>query len=128
MARIILLYIVPLALMVYAVVDCAADDNVERFSVPKVLWIVFIILIPYAGPLAWLAASKIAKPKNRPPGGARPRRPGPLAPDDNPQYLRQLAEDQARRERERRRRERGARGDEKPGGDGSEGDLGQANA
>ncbi|MDR2348050.1 MAG: PLDc N-terminal domain-containing protein [Bifidobacteriaceae bacterium] len=117
MAKIVLLYILPLALMVYAVIDCAADDDVERFAVPKVLWILLIILLPYFGPLGWLAASKIAKPRNRPPGGGiRPRRPGPLAPDDNPQFLRQLAEEQARRERERRRRERREGGGDAPAG------------
>ncbi|MDR0592456.1 MAG: PLD nuclease N-terminal domain-containing protein [Bifidobacteriaceae bacterium] len=126
MARVLLLYVLPLVLMIYAIVDCAVDDNIERTSVPKALWIVIIILFPYFGPLAWLAVSKIAKPRLRaaaggPPGALprrTPRRPGPVAPDDNPDFLRHLAEEQARRERERRRREKqdGA-GDEPPGGD-----------
>jgi hypothetical protein len=107
MSRIVLLYILPLALTVYAVVDCAVDDDAERFSIPKPLWILIIVLLPLAGPISWLVASKIAKPRRGgASGGARPRRPGPRAPDDNPEFLRRLAEEQARKERERRRRER----------------------
>jgi hypothetical protein len=102
--------------MVYAVIDCAADDDVERTSVPKALWIVMIILLPVVGSLAWLAVTKIAKPKVRHASGPprtlpqrTPRR--PVAPDDNPEFLRRLAEEQARRERERRRQEPGDGGD-----------------
>jgi hypothetical protein len=112
--RILLLYILPLALWLYGVIDCAADDDVERTGMPKILWMVIIILFPYLGALAWIAVSKIAKPKtqrvsrpaNRPAStlpNRAPRRPAPVAPDDNPEFLRRLAEDQARRERERRR-------------------------
>ncbi|MDR2253821.1 MAG: PLD nuclease N-terminal domain-containing protein [Bifidobacteriaceae bacterium] len=108
MAVILFVYVVPLALMVFAIVDCATDDDVERTSVPKVLWMMAIVLLPYFGALAWLAVSKIAKPRGRGSGGTAGwpvRRPGPLAPDDNPAYLRRLAEEQARKDRERRRRD-----------------------
>ncbi|MDR2252967.1 MAG: PLDc N-terminal domain-containing protein [Bifidobacteriaceae bacterium] len=108
MLRILLLYVLPIALALYALIDCVADDDVERTSVPKVVWVLVILLLGYVGPLAWLAVSKIARPH---PGRAGPRRRGPLAPDDNPAFLRQLAEEQARRERERRRRERDQGGD-----------------
>jgi hypothetical protein len=120
-AKILLLYVLPLALFLYAIIDCAADEDVDRTSLPKAVWIIVIILFPYLGALAWLAVAKIAKPKVRraagPPGGALPRRlprrTGPIAPDDNPDFLRRLAEDQARRERERQRGER--RDGEEPG-------------
>ncbi|MDR3359455.1 MAG: PLDc N-terminal domain-containing protein [Bifidobacteriaceae bacterium] len=114
MFRILLYYVIPLALMIYAIVDCAADDDVERTSVPKILWILIILFLPIAGPIAWLAVAKIGKPRRYPPApGAGPdwsggyqRRPAPLAPDDNPEYLRRLADEQARKDRERRRKER----------------------
>ncbi|MDR2453610.1 MAG: PLD nuclease N-terminal domain-containing protein [Bifidobacteriaceae bacterium] len=115
MVRVLLYYGIPLALMIYAVADCAADSDVDRFSVPKVLWILLIILVPVFGPLAWLAAAKLARPRPRPAQGIRPAwRERPVAPDDNPQFLRRLAEEQFRRERERRRRERGENGDSGP--------------
>jgi hypothetical protein len=103
--RILFLYVIPLALMVYALIDCAQDDDVERTSVPKALWILLIILLVWVGPIAWLVVSKIARPANpgnsrparRPPGG--PRRRGPVAPDDDPDFLRRLDEERRRRDR-----------------------------
>jgi hypothetical protein len=107
MIKVLLLWVLPLALTVYAVVDCAIDDEVERTSIPKLFWIILIVLVPYVGPLSWLILAKFAKPKSRP---ARPSgwgaRPAPVAPDDNPRFLREWAEEQARKERERRREQR----------------------
>jgi hypothetical protein len=99
----------------YAIIDCAVDDNVERTGVPKILWMLIIILLPYFGPLAWLAVSKFARPRTHNAAGwgspsalprRAPRRLGPIAPDDNADFLRQLADEQLRRERERRRRDK----------------------
>jgi hypothetical protein len=125
MARILLLYVIPLALMIYAVADCVSDDNVDRTSLPKVAWIIIIILFPYIGPLAWIAAAKIARPRGRqagwrgqqwPPGRPAPRLTA-LPPDDDPDYLRQLAEEQALRERQRQRREKEKREGEQSSGE-----------
>jgi hypothetical protein len=126
MIKILLAYVLPLALMIYAIVDCAADDEVERTSVPKAAWILMIVILPYFGPIAWLAVSRIARPKvggsRKYPGGGgssnwpgrRPNRPGPVAPDDNPDFLRRLAEERERKERERRRQERENKPDQDP--------------
>jgi hypothetical protein len=94
--------------MVYALIDCAQDDEVERTSVPKSLWIVLIILVAYFGPISWLVVSKIARPRggtgHPPPSRRGPaRRTGGGAPDDDPDFLRRLAEEA------RRRRGRGAK-------------------
>jgi hypothetical protein len=105
-----------LALTIYALVDCAQDDDVERTSVPKVLWMVLIILVSPVGPIAWLVVSKIARPRHGgraaggswPAPGRSPRRSGPVAPDDDPDFLRSLAEEQARRRREQLRGEAGS--------------------
>jgi hypothetical protein len=103
--RIVLLYVLPLALMVYALVDLVQDGDVERTQVPKPLWIAFVVVLPYFGPIAWLVVAKIARPARRsrfgpahPPRPASPRRGGPVAPDDDPDFLRKLDE-QARRNR-----------------------------
>ncbi|MDR0432964.1 MAG: PLD nuclease N-terminal domain-containing protein [Bifidobacteriaceae bacterium] len=102
--RIVLLYVLPLALMIYALVDCVQDTDVERTSVPKPLWIAFIVILPYFGPIAWLVVAKIAKPGlprrstgPHPPFGGSPRRRGPTAPDDDPDFLRKLDERTKRR-------------------------------
>jgi hypothetical protein len=111
--KVVLLYVLPLVLMLYALIDCVQDDDAERTGLPKALWIVLIILIVYFGPIAWLVVTKIAKPKShdRPssprssppvfPRGAA-RRSGPTAPDDDPDFLRRLDE-QARRNRRQNR-------------------------
>ena len=101
MARILLVFVLPAALMIYALVDCVQDDEVDRTAVPKPLWVLLIVLIfPYIGPLAWLIVAKVAKPRqNRRPSRRQPTR--PLAPDDDPDFLRHLADEQLRRERQR---------------------------
>jgi hypothetical protein len=102
-AKILLLYVLPAALTIYAVIDCALDNQVERTNLPKWAWILMIFLVtPYIGALAWLLVAKVARPKD----GGGPvigRRPGPTAPDDDPEFLRKLAQDQWKRDRDRRR-------------------------
>jgi hypothetical protein len=113
--KVVLLYVLPLALMMYALIDCGQDNDVERTSVPKVLWIVLIVIFPYFGAIAWIVISKFARPRgprpSPPPRGPFPpgtprRRTAPLAPDDDPEFLRRLDE--------RTRRERGPDAPEPP--------------
>jgi hypothetical protein len=106
MAKVFLMWILPLALMIYALVDCAQDDDVERTSVPKVMWIMLIVLLPMAGSIGWLVVSKIARRKAGLPDRAAPRSPSPgvahrpVAPDDDPDFLRRLGEQTRRQRRE----------------------------
>src|SRR5699024_7583188 len=88
------------------------DDKVR--GVPKWAWIVLIVLLPWVGPLTWLFVGK----ERSGGAGGRPQRRGPLAPDEDPDFLRTLDEDIRReqRERERRRRENRADGDGGAGG------------
>ncbi|HLR96017.1 MAG TPA: PLDc N-terminal domain-containing protein [Jiangellaceae bacterium] len=75
---------VALALAVYAAIDCAQTPRDRAKHLPKWAWIILIILIPLAGPAAWLLAGK-----NRTGGASQPP-PPVVAPDDNPEFLRQL--------------------------------------
>jgi hypothetical protein len=96
----VLLYVLPLAFMLYALIDCAQDEVVERTSVPKWMWIMWIIVVPGLGAISWLVVAKIAKPLH-------PQRTfrGPFdpksepAPDDDPDFLRVL-EERARRKKD----------------------------
>jgi len=99
--RILLFAIIPVALLLFALVDCIVDDEVERTSVPKVLWVLIIVLLfPYIGALAWLIVAKIAKPRQKR-SRRRPRPGRPVAPDDDPEFLRRLVDEQLRKERKR---------------------------
>ncbi|MDT0309622.1 PLD nuclease N-terminal domain-containing protein [Streptomyces sp. DSM 44917] len=104
----VLLFLVPLALAVYALVDCISSDEEEIRHLPKLVWILLIVVAWVIGPLAWIFVGRRR-------GGGRgplPRRNargrgGWVAPDDNPEFLRGLAEE--RRLEERRKAREGER-------------------
>lgn len=111
-------------LAVYALADCASSDSNERGGAPKWLWYLIIVVLPLFGPLAWILSrrsrtTRVAGTGSRPARGAQRR--GPVAPDDDPDFLWKL-------EQERRRREResgggtptGDRTDDAPSGPGSD--------
>jgi len=93
----VLIYVLPLLLALYALIDCIQTDAEEVRGLPKVGWIVLIVLVGVIGPLAWLFAG-------RPRGGRSPVRgwtgrgdaagrsapSRPLAPDDDPEFLGRL--------------------------------------
>jgi hypothetical protein len=91
----VLLLVLPIALAIYALVDLVqtADEDVQ--GLPKLAWVALIVLIWVVGPVAWLVAGKRgrrwlpgASPRPAgPSGGTRAR---PLAPDDDPDFLRGL--------------------------------------
>jgi len=80
--------IVALTLAVYALIDCLQTDPAEIRGPRRAVWILLILLIPIVGPVAWL----VARWRTSRPSGGPPRRPAtrPVAPDDNPEFLRQL--------------------------------------
>ncbi|KUN34116.1 hypothetical protein AQJ30_31085 [Streptomyces longwoodensis] len=120
----LLMYLVPLALTIFAFIDCLNTPEDEARHLPKIAWVFIILLFWIVGPIAWLAAGKV---RTVPAGGRTPsewhrnHRPQYVAPDDNPEFLKSLAEenkrdeallkdweaDLRRREEELRRKERG---------------------
>ncbi|RJK96099.1 PLD nuclease N-terminal domain-containing protein [Vallicoccus soli] len=93
-----------LALVVYALIDCAQAPRREVRSLPKPAWFAVILLVPLVGAVAWLLAG-------RPRSGPAPEPARPVAPDDDPEFLGRLRtldeehEELVRRwEREERRR------------------------
>ena len=75
--------VIGLALAIYALVDCIQTDEEKVRGIPKILWIVLIVLVTFVGPIAWLIAGRERQLPGRRPG---PR--GPLGPDDDPDFLR----------------------------------------
>jgi hypothetical protein len=82
---------------VFALISClSAEDGAVR-ALPRWAWVVIILLFPLLGSIAYFAAGRPLKTgsrggKWRPGSGfpevERPKR--PIAPDDDPEFLRQL--------------------------------------
>ena len=108
--RIVLIVLV-FALTLYALLDCArTPDESMPARMPKYLWITLVVLFPTIGPIAWIIFSRVKAAEER--GGyveptvwsskegttfRRPQRPRPMAPDDDPEFLRDLEQDIRRR-------------------------------
>lgn len=91
----VLIYALPVILAVYALVDLVQTRDEEIQGLPKLVWVVIILLIGVIGPIAWLVAGR--RDRRWFPGllprSAGPGRPGggrPMAPDDDPDFLRGL--------------------------------------
>lgn len=85
-----------LGLTVYALIDCLRTDQAQVRSLPKALWLAVVFFVPLVGPVAWVVAGR---ERGGPP---RPAPAGPVAPDDDPTFLRRLDAERRREERERR--------------------------
>lgn len=100
------------ALLVYAFADFASSDEEDRGDIPRWLWLVIIVLLPYFGPVSWIAFSRSRRAQagrggaprapgrgGAPRGRSRRRTAGPVAPDDDPDFLWRLAQEQRRQAR-----------------------------
>lgn len=119
-------FLLVLALWIYAFIDCLNTPEEEVRGLPKVVWVIIILLFGevLVGPIAWLVAGKTRHARA---GGATPsewrreHRTRFVAPDDNPEFLKSLKDennkdekllkdweaDLRRREDELKRRESG---------------------
>ena len=82
---------------IYAVVDCSLFDRARIRAIGKGWWLVVIILVPVIGGVLWFVIGRGRVGK-----AAQQRRGGPIAPDDDPDFLRRLDRDAEQDERIRR--------------------------
>ncbi|MFI5532543.1 PLD nuclease N-terminal domain-containing protein [Kitasatospora sp. NPDC051853] len=84
-----------LALWIWAFIDCLTTPEEEVRYLPKVIWVIIVLLFPLVGSIAWLVVGKQR-------GVPRPVRASaaPVAPDDNPDFLASLKKQQADRDAE----------------------------
>ncbi|MGC4176093.1 PLD nuclease N-terminal domain-containing protein [Demequina sp.] len=87
--RYLVLVVLYVAMISWCVTDVANREEREPFGLHKALWVIFIVLVPYVGAIFWLVAR--FRTRRRYDGSA------PVAPDDDPDYLRWLRDQQRRK-------------------------------
>ena len=84
-------FLISLVLSVYALFSCIQTRDEDVPYLPKLVWVLLIVFVPFVGPIVWLLMARSS-------GGARrdsPMRPAttpgrPVAPDDDPDFLASL--------------------------------------
>lgn len=117
-----LLFLVELGLLVYCVLNIITTPDSQVRNLPKLLWLVLVVILPLVGGIAWLVAGRPQGPATSMPYKGnrgipseydRPGRAVAASPDDDEAFLRGLherAEQQRRRAEQERRRREGERG------------------
>ena len=87
-----------IGLIVFCLIDCIQAPPARVRNLPVWAWILLILLVPYAGPIAWLVAGRpmagaggrqVPWPTTKTAGFPEYER--PVAPDDDPEFLARLA-------------------------------------
>ncbi len=90
----VLLGLALLAFWLYCLFDAITTPEEDVRNLPKVLWVLIIVLLPDAGGLLWLLLgrplSRQALRRRRMGQPGRPRPVVPRGPDDDPDFLRDL--------------------------------------
>jgi hypothetical protein len=97
-----LFVLLDLALLVFALIDCLSAEESQVRALPRIAWVFLILLFSPIGAIAWFIAGRPARavrlsngttwrPGSGFPEEQRPQRSGPLAPDDDPEFLQKLA-------------------------------------
>ena len=87
-------FIIMVVLLVAALVDLIRIDPARVRALPKVLWAVIIVAIVIIGPILWFALGR--EPLERRNHG---RYSEPVAPDDDPDFLRRIAREKEQEQR-----------------------------
>ncbi|MFG1883493.1 PLD nuclease N-terminal domain-containing protein [Micromonospora sp. NPDC049102] len=105
MARLyVLLFLAQIVLAVCALISCLSAEEGQIRALPRIAWVLIILFFPLVGSIAWFVAGREpgAPARLAWPGGTgaterQPRR--PLAPDDDPEFLRSV-QDRAKKQDE----------------------------
>ncbi|AZP19595.1 PLD nuclease N-terminal domain-containing protein [Streptomyces aquilus] len=98
----VLMFLVPLALSIYAFIDCISTQDEDIRHMPKPLWAILVLLFPMVGSISWMIAGKKRSLAAEGWAGARAGQSQRwVAPDDNPEFLKSLDEDDDRDRKKR---------------------------
>ncbi|MGA6155973.1 PLD nuclease N-terminal domain-containing protein [Stenotrophomonas sp. NPDC087984] len=86
----VLMILVPLALSIYAFIDCITTDEQDIRYIPKPIWAILVLLFPVVGSISWLIAGRKRAVAGGGGRGAARGGGGWVAPDDNPEFLKSL--------------------------------------
>jgi len=101
--------LIAVGLTIFTVIDIALIDRSRVKGMPKLLWILICIVLVVIGPVLWFLLGRERLIDAREAGGSfgpRPRRRGPVAPDDDPEFLGKLNRESAQEQRIRDLEER----------------------
>ena len=59
-------FVVEMGLLIYCLIDCVQSDPAEVRNLPKIGWVVLIVVIPLVGGIAWLVAGRPLRPVGNP--------------------------------------------------------------
>ena len=112
--------VVMLALWLFCIIDVITADQSRIRNLPKLAWLLIVLLIPDIGSIVWLIAGHtweqrpvpLTRLQTKYPEYDRPGRQPAANPDDDEAFLRQV---RARAEQQRRRGEAGRDASENPG-------------
>jgi hypothetical protein len=114
--------IILLALWLWAIFDVISTDNTLVRNLPKIVWLLLVIVIPTIGAIAWLLLGRPERAGWRPGTTIERKPPRILGPEDSPQFMSALEDEATRlrrwedelrkREDDLRRREDGDQGTE----------------
>ncbi|USR79641.1 PLD nuclease N-terminal domain-containing protein [Arcanobacterium pinnipediorum] len=124
MARVLIVLTV-LALHIYTFIDVARTDKSRLPGrLPKAAWLVVTLIVPILGPLLWLflknqhvlrSGSTLSSDSLKKPFAQRGKQPsGPVAPDDDPDFLARLEAQNRRRAYEQQKRAENGIAEEAP--------------
>ena len=112
----VLLVLVVLAASIFCIIECIQSDDREIRNLPKIVWLLVILIAPIVGSVAWLLAGRPQAQPEVPRAYRPPVARSSSAPDDDPMFLAGLerTNEERRRlqawERELEARERELRG------------------
>jgi hypothetical protein len=84
----VLLGLLVLGMTIYAVIDAIQTEDAQVQHLPKLMWILLILLFAPIGPIAWFVVGRQRGPQNGRPSRNYPS--APRGPDDDPDFLRKL--------------------------------------